>query len=186
MSYHDKPRLAELLGMPVHRSLLLRKIRSYGADTPEKLVSLAVQRGCYHYENDIKMPFVPKTVLSDEQLAVALISPNNPFHPHLVRAGAQLLSGDDVNIKMLVSEAVKERAGEVLLHIAKAGQRSEPDNPKWSQLIQLILQACRHLNQVKPGILPSDSRFRIETGFGDRKKLPRINKTWLRPIRTGS
>lgn len=186
MTSQQTPTLAELLGIPPHRSFLLRKLRLLGVDAPEKLIALAIQRGCYHYENGLRVPYVPESRLSNEQLAVALLSPNNPYHSRLVRAGAQLLSGDEVDLDVLVNEAVKERSGEVLLHVAKAGRTSEPDNPKWDWLIQLLLGRHRRLNEVKPGVLPSDSRFCIESGFAGRKRLPHINRTWLRPIRARS
>jgi len=186
MNYSESRRLADLLGIPLHRSCLLRKLRSYGVGTPEKLIALAAQRGCYHYQTGMVVHHVPTQLCSNEELAIALLSPNNLYNLRLVRAGAQLLSGEHIGLERLVREAVKERCGEVLLHVVVAGQRLEPQNPTWNKLSELISESFKRLKPVKPGILPADGRFCVETGFIGRRRTKRINHRWLRPIRTES
>jgi hypothetical protein len=186
MNYPQSQRLADLLGIPLHKSCLLRKLRSYGVDTPEKLIALAAQRGCYHYQTAMMVHQVPKQLCGNEELAVALLSPNNFYNPRLVRAGAQLLSGADIGFERLVREAVKERCGEVLLHVVMAGQRLEPQNPSWNKLSELISKAFKRLRHVEPGVLPADGRFCAETGFIGRKRTKQVIQRWLRPMRTES
>ncbi|HEY0793941.1 MAG TPA: hypothetical protein VGD78_22960 [Chthoniobacterales bacterium] len=182
----ESRRLADLLGIPVHRSWLLRKLRFDGVDTPETLIALAVQRGCYHYQTNVMAPAVSIRRCSNEALAAALLSPNNLYNPRLIRAGAMLLSGTAINPERLVLEALRERCGEVLLHVVKAAQRVDSQSPRWNKLFELIAHRFRRLKPVNPGILPSDGRFCVETGFIGRKKAKQVHLTWLRPIRTES
>jgi hypothetical protein len=186
MNEPERPPLAHLLGLPSHQSALLRKLRAFGIDSPEKLIALAAQRGCYHYQTGLTVPPVPTHLCSNEELAVALLSPNNPYHPRLIRAGAQLLSGPDIRPERLVHEALKERCGEVLWHVVRAAQRVEPANPTWRHLAGLIADHFRRLKPVKAGILPADGRFCVETGFIARHPANHIQRRWLRPTRTES
>ena len=178
--------LARLLGLPSHHSALLRKLRAFGIDTPEKLIALAAQRGCHHYQTGLTVPPVPTDLCSNEELAVALLSPNHPYHPRLIRAGAQLLSGPDIRPERLVHEALKERCGEALWHIVRAALRVEPENPAWRYLAGLIAGRFKRLKPVKAGILPAEGRFCVETGFIGRRPANRIQRRWLRPTRTAS
>jgi hypothetical protein len=186
MNELQRPPLARLLGLPVHQSALLQKLRSFGIDAPEKLIAVAAQRGCDHYQTDLTVPPVPTCLCSDEELAVALLSPNNPYHPRLIRAGAQLLSGPDIRPERLVHEALKERCGEVLWHVVQAARRVEPENPTWTRLAGLIAGRFKRLKPVRAGILPADGRFCVETGFIGRRPANRIQRRWLRPTRTES
>lgn len=186
MNQPESQPLAHLLGLPLHHSALLRKLRSWGVDTPEKLIALAAQRGCHHYQTGLMAPPVPLQCCSNEELAIALLSPNNPYHPRLIRAGAQLLSGPDIRPERLVHEALKERSGEVLWYVVRAAQRVEAQNPAWRELAELIRRHCKRLRPVKAGILPTEGRFCIETGFLARKHRQHIQHQWLRPTRTGS
>jgi hypothetical protein len=47
MNEPESQPLAHLLGLPLHHSAVLRKLRSWGVDSPEKLIALAAQRGCH-------------------------------------------------------------------------------------------------------------------------------------------
>jgi hypothetical protein len=178
--------LARLLGLPVHQSAVLRKLHSLGIDAPEKLIALAAQRGCHHYQTGLTVPPVPAHLCSNEELAAALLSPNNPYHPRLIRAGAQLLSGSDIRPERLVHEALKERCGEALWHVVRAARRVEPENPTWTRLAELIAGRFKRLKPVRAGILPADGRFCVETGFIGRRPVNRIQRRWLRPTRTAS
>ena len=186
MNEPESQPLAHLLGLPVHQSAVLRKLRSWGVDTPEKLIALAAQRGCHHYQTGLTAPAVPTQCCSNEELAVALLSPNNPYHPRLIRAGAQLLSGPDIRPERLVHEALKERCGEVLWHIVKAAQRVEAENPTWPHLAALMARRFKRLKPVKAGLLPTEGRFCAATGFLARKRTQHIHQQWLRPTRTAS
>jgi len=186
MTEPESQPLAHLLGLPLHHSALLRKLRAWGVDTPEKLIVLAAQRGCHHYQTGLRAPAIPIQCCSNEELAVALLSPNNPYHPRLIRAGAQLLSGPDIRPERLVHEALKERCAPVLWHIVKAAQRVEAENPTWRHLAELIARRFKRLKPVKAGVLPTEGRFCVETGFLARKRRQCIHHQWLRPTRTGS
>ena len=175
--------LARKLGGPVHHSLLLRKAREVGLHGASELIALAIARGCQHYRGGpepVPTEPLPRAVFSDEELAVALLSPCLPYDPRAVRVGAQMLGSHGNQPRRLALLARRERAENVVRHVAVAGQLTEPCEPFWEEL----LAALPSRSALPAGVLPHPSRFRIETGLTNPSDLAGRGGSqmkWLRP-----
>lgn len=179
--------LAKKLGLPVHHSLLLRKAGRLGLHDTPALIGLAVARGCRHYRGGSEpVPSEPisRAVFSDEELAIALLSPCLPYSPRAVRVGAQTLGSRGNQPWRLALLARQERAEAVVRHVAAAGWQTEPQEPFWQGLLAALPATSPTRSTVPPGVLPHPSRFRSETGLVPplapvRGGSPAV--TWLRP-----
>lgn len=175
--------LAKKLGIPLHYSLLLRKARDLGLHSASELIALAVERGCRHYEGGpetLSAAAPSRDSFSDEELAIALLSPCLPYSPRAVRVGAQMLGSSRNQPRRLAFLACKERTETVVRHIAEAGHQTEPNEPFWNEL----LAALPPSPMPPTGVLPHPSRFRSETGLTDpsdplTRGGPQVK--WLRP-----
>ena len=124
--------LARRLSTPAHHSLLLRKASRLGLHGAPALISLAVARGCLHYQGGLEpVPSAPppRTAFSDEELAIALLSPCLPYSPRAIRVGAQMLGSRGNQPRQLALLARRERAEAVVRHLATTGQQTEPHEP---------------------------------------------------------
>jgi hypothetical protein len=180
--------LASKLGTVPHLSHLLRKLAKHGLKTPEEMAACAVQRGCHHYANmpawkDIHSPPTPE--ISNEELAIGLLSPCHPYEPLFIRVGCQLLSEPQTNPKALAHLAVTERCCPILKYIATCGKETEPDNPFWAAILK-NLPVSDHPQPEFPKSSIHISRFRAETGITNpfKPSLPKV--VWLRPQPTMS
>lgn len=97
--------LAHKLGTTTHLSPLLMKARRLGLRTPEDLCALAVKRGCRYYDmhgdsSRVREEMVsygsqspaPESSLSNEELAIALLSICHPYSQLALRVGAAMLA----------------------------------------------------------------------------------------------
>jgi len=174
----DNPTLARKLGNPAHVSPLLRKLRRAGITNTREMAASAIARGCHHYAGclpALQIPARASQTISDEELAIALLCPSNPYDPMLVRIGSQLLSKASCKPEKLIALARRERCETILKYIAQAGEETEPDSSTWKYLIAHLPQS----SEPKQGILPHKSRFRREPGITNPKK-PRLKAEWLR------
>lgn len=178
--------VAEQLGQTPHLSPLLRRLRRQGLSDPDQLRRLAVVRGCAHYRNidDSSYPPDPgQEVVSDAELAVAMVSGAQEFDPLLIRCAAQLLSGDAVPVELLARLAIQERAVAVVRHIAQAATELDAENAaRWQRLLALLPSAR---TAPAEGRLPHRSRFAVQTGVRRSEGLLErgIFSVWLRPQR---
>lgn len=172
----EGPTLAEKLGTTTHLSPLLRRVERLGLG-PLELRQLAVQRGCRHYEtgHEPQIPLADRSQLSDEELALALVSVGLPYEPHNLRCGAAMLSAPGNAPEHLAFMAVRERCEIPVRQIAESGRQFEPDNPFWTRL----LVALPNTRPAPPGVLPHPTRYVAMTGF-TRRGRERIIQ-WLRP-----
>ncbi|MBE7157838.1 MAG: hypothetical protein INR62_05300 [Rhodospirillales bacterium] len=178
--------LAKRLSAPAHHSLLLRKASRSGLHGVPALIGLAVARGCLHYQGGSEpVPSAPpsRTAFSDEELAIALLSPCLPYSPRAVRVGAQMLGSRGNQPRRLALLARRERAEAVVRYLAAAGQQSEPHELFWQELLAALPAASLRFS-IPPGVLPHPSRFRSEAG----RVCPSIHAddagpaaVWLRP-----
>ena len=179
--------LAQRLGTIEHRSLLLHKAGRLGLATATHLVGLAIMRGCQHYRYGPEPVFInppSRVAFSDEELAVALLSPCLPYNPRAVRVGAQMLGSWGNQPQRLALLARKERAEEVVRHVALAGQQTEPHEPFWPELLAALSSDSVPSRVIPAGVLPHPSRFRLEAGVTRPADLisrggPKV--IWLRP-----
>lgn len=176
--------IAEQIGETPHLSPLLRRLRQLGFANPDDLRRLAVKRGRQHYrrpDDDLAAVVDPGLgILSNVELAVALVSGAQQFDPVIIRCAAQILSGDGIALDRLVHLARQERAVPALRHIARAGvEADEIGRDTWQQVLDKLPTA----QEIPDGRLPHRTRFVSETGLAMRdRKLDRSgHKIWLRP-----
>ncbi|MGA2864993.1 MAG: hypothetical protein ABSF95_10970 [Verrucomicrobiota bacterium] len=157
------PTLAEKLGTTPHISPLLQKAKRLGLRSPELLESLGVARGCRHFWSPdlASAPEVSESDLSNEELAVALLSPSLPYSPHTIRVGAAMLGAAGADTALLARLAVAERCAAQVRYVASAALQFEPDNPFWRQLLNALPQTP----PVKDGVMPHPTRFVSMTGM---------------------
>jgi len=120
-------------------------------------------------------PSVDESQFSNEELAIALLSPTHPYSPHTIRLGAAMLGAEANSTAMLTSLAMVERCEMVVRYIAKAGLQFEPDSPFWHQLLENLPET----REPEEGVLPHPTRFVSMTGF--TRVGPGIVTVWIRP-----
>jgi len=172
--------LAEKLGTTSHLSGLLIKARRLGMETPEALESLAVARGCWHYKHAelVPAPNVSEDQFSNEELAVALLSPCQPYSPHTIRVGAAMLGATGNAPESLAWLAVAERCEPQVRYIARAAMGFEAENPFWPGLLARLPD----MPEMKDGVMPHPTRFVSMTGM-TRAGTQRVT-VWIRPRAT--
>jgi len=171
------PTFADKLGTATHESTLLQKVRRLGFQTPEWLENIAVARGCWHYRSPdfVSAPVVSELEFSNEELAVALLSPSLPYSPHTIRIGAAMLGATGNGVATLVRLATAEGCVAPVRYIAEAALRYEPENPFWRQLLNLLPTSP----PIKEGVMPHPTRFVSMAGM-NRSGL-RLTTVWIRP-----
>jgi hypothetical protein len=172
-----KPTLAEQLGTLPHESPLLRKAARLQLATPESLESLSVARGCWHYRSPdlITAPEVSESDFSNAELAVALLSPSQPYSPHTIRLGAAMLGALGNDVARLAQLVLTEGCAAPVRYIANAALRFEPDTLFWQQLLDLLPETP----PIKEGVMPHPSRFVSMTGM--TRAGSHSVTIWIRP-----
>lgn len=171
------PSLGEKLGLPATKAPLLEKAARLGLDSPEALECLAVARGCWHYRSPDLRPaaVVSESEFSNEELAVALLSPSLPYSPHTIRLGAAMLGAEGNDIERLARLVVAENVTATARYIANAARRFEPDNPFWPNLVNLLPESPPLIE----GVMPHPTRFVSMTGM-TRAGVETV-AVWIRP-----
>jgi hypothetical protein len=169
--------LAEKLGTTPHLSALLHRARRVGLDD-SGLRRLAVHRGCHHYSTGEQSPLTAEqeAAFTDEELAIALLSPCWPYEPHNLRLGAAMVGAEGNAPDTLSLLARQERCETVLRQIAQAGLGFEPELPFWRRLLEQL-----PARSVPPGVLPHPTRYVTMTGFTRQGRG--LVTEWQRPRR---
>jgi hypothetical protein len=179
--------LAERLGTMAHLSALLMEARRLGVTTPEDLQRLAVSRGLRYYDchgdsqkGRESSSSMPKSGIpggfSNEELAIALLSPSATYSQQRLRMGAAMLAAEGNRPESLASLAIQERCEAVVRHVASCGREVEPENPFWQRLLALLPDGK---SKVPPDALPHPTRFVAMTGI-TRNGVGNL-KQWIRP-----
>lgn len=173
----NTPTLAEKLGTTPHDSPLLQKAAQRGLAGAAALEQLAVARGCWHYRqaDNAHYPDVSESDFNNEELAIALLSPNHAYSPHTIRLGAAMLGAPGNQPERLVRLAEAEGSQLAVRYIAKAGQTIEPENPFWQELLRLLPET----GGAPDGVFPHPTRFVSMTGF--TRQGPGRVTVWIRP-----
>ncbi len=178
--------LAHRLGTTSHLSAVLMKAKRFGCQTFEDLERLAIKRGLRYYDSSgnsrghhtgdvLCSKANSSNCLTNEELAIALLSPAAPYSMQRLRMGAALLAADG-NCPKTISQLAKwDRSGAVVRYIALCGQRVEPDNSFWSELLELLPQ----FPPFHDDALPHFSRFVAMTGLTRNGQGPVAQ--WIRP-----
>jgi len=174
----SKPTLAQKLGMTCHVSPLLLKLKRHGLATSKEIAAVAIGRGCRHYTPFAEGLHKDAPGISDEELAIALLSPCHPYEPQLLRIGSQMLSGETIDPGKLTRLAVMERCEAMLRYIAECGQKTEPEMPFW----KTILDKLQSYRSAPASVMSHISRFRIEVGVTNPRRPNDPKIIWLRPL----
>jgi len=169
--------LARKLGTTEHLSPLMRKARKLGLASPGDLQALAVRRGCDYYRGSgaPSAAEVSPERFSDEELALALLHPSQPWDPQTLRLGAAMLGAAGNEPARLARLARMERSEPILRQIAEAGRRFEPGNPFWTELLALLSSSSLPAD----GVLPHPTRYVGMTGITRRGR--ETVSEWIRP-----
>ena len=144
--------LAQRLGVSVHVSplrfrlaRLMLEFPSPGAQRLEDwLLDVVNARGARFVTRwpPAGPDFVPPalTVLSNEELVVAICQPHNLDRPQMLRAAAQLVSMQSVNAEVLLAAARRERAELVLAELARQSIHVDATHTVWLKIYQAIAQ----------------------------------------------
>ena len=178
--------LAQRMGTTPHISPLLMKAGRLGLKKPEDLEKLAVRRGLRYYESYGDSKSLPndqagsiinakEDVLSNEELALALISPATPYSLQRLRMGAAMIAALGNKAETIAHLAKRERSESIVRHIAQCGNEAEPNNPFWKKLLRLLPQTPAPVIDA----LPHLTRFVAMTGLTHAGKGLRMQ--WIRP-----
>ena len=115
---------------------------------------------------------------SNEELAVALLSIVLPTDQQRLRVGAAMLAADGNSPDRLAHLAIQERVQSIVSYIAQCGQKVEPDNTFWQNLLAKLPSPPF---QPEPDLLPHITRFVAMNGFTRRGKETIMQ--WIRPTR---
>jgi hypothetical protein len=138
--------LAQRLGVTVHVSALrirladlMQAYPSAGAQCLEDwLLDVANARGARFVTRwpPASAGFVPPplSLLSNEELVVAICQPHNLDRPQMLRAAAQLVSMQAVSVEVLLATASRERAELVLAELARQAVHVAPEHSIWRSL----------------------------------------------------
>lgn len=180
------PTLARRLGTTAHLSPLLLKAKRLGLHTPEDLERLAIHRGLRYYDphgdsatspaRQSESPAAPnRDRFTDEELALALLSPAAPYSMQRLRMGAAMISAEGNRPETIARLARCERSESIVRYVASCGRQAEPDNPFWNELLARLPVSPAH----PVDRLPHLSRFVAMTGLTRSGKGPRMK--WIRP-----
>ncbi len=183
----DEPEtLARRLGTTPHLSPLLMKARRFGLTVPEDLEKLAVTRGLRYYDpHGDSMKGIPMLAdatnmvagcsFTNEELALALLSPAAPYSMQRLRMGAAMLAAEENRPEHIARLARLERSETIVRHIGLCGTLAEPNNSFWVTLLGRLPVSP----PSRPDVLPHLTRFVAMTGLS-RNGKGRFMK-WIRP-----
>jgi hypothetical protein len=157
-----------------------------GLGQPEDLEKLAVSRGLRYYDargDSMKnqLPVVQAIgeksgrSFSNEELALALLSPSAPYSLLRLRMGAAMLAADGNRPESIARLARQDRSERIVRHIAQCGMEAEPRNPFWTALMDLLPL----FPPMRPDALPHLTRFVAMTGLSRAGKGTSL--MWIRP-----
>ncbi|MBM3882792.1 MAG: hypothetical protein FJ387_24225 [Verrucomicrobia bacterium] len=151
------------------------KARELGLGVPLDLERLAMARGCGYYERDFgplarTAEGVP---LSNAELAIALLAPSHQPTARQIRLAAALLGAADESADDVATLAVDENCASIVRYIALCGNRFEPGNAFWTDLLRALPETV-----IDRDHLPHPTRFVEMTGI-DRGKVGTITR-WIR------
>lgn len=180
------PTLANRLGTTQHLSPLLMKAKRLGLENFEDLERLAVHRGLRYYDlfgdsttlstGHNQPPALPShDSFTNEELAVALLSPAAPYSMQRLRMSAAMMAADGNDPTTIARLAKWDRSEAIVRYIASCGQMAEPDNPLWSQLLAELPESTPHPHDA----LPHFTRFVAMTGITRAGKRPLMK--WIKP-----
>jgi hypothetical protein len=136
--------LAKRLGRTCHVSPLRMKLVRLWKRNPgsakvleDWLVDLANGRGARIVTRDAGNNLVNRpdlNELTNEELVIGILLPQNRDRPQMLRLAAQLISQKAVDFRELAWLATRERVGFVLAELARQACKVEPSHPLWRRI----------------------------------------------------
>ncbi len=136
--------LAHRLGVTTHVSPLRMKIRRLMAVYPGQgvecmedwLLDLANARGARSVSRvaahtGLEGDLPDRETFSNAELVIAVCQPQNRDRPQWLRAAAELISKEDVELEELLRKARHERVERVLAELSKQALKAEPEHGFW-------------------------------------------------------
>jgi hypothetical protein len=162
------------------------KAKRLGFTSPEDLEKLAVRRGLRYYDpsggsvahltEEAKLPECPcNDNFTNEELAIALLSPATPYSMQRLRMSAAIMAAEGNDPKTIARLAKWERSEPIVRHIASCGHQVEPDHPFWTRLLEELPECPPYPDDI----LPHRTRFVTMTGLTRTGKMPFMQ--WIRP-----
>src|SRR5207249_10861146 len=98
------------------------------------------------------------------------------YSPQTLRLGAAMLSAEGDEPATIARLAIMERCQAVVRYIAEAGRKFEPQNPFWTELLELLPLTP----SPKSSVVPHPTRFVAMTGM-TRRGVETVVE-WIRPV----
>jgi hypothetical protein len=174
MSSAHSDSLAKKLGTTTHLSPLLHKLKRLGLSIPSDLEDLAIVRGLDYYGKVGDLAKSRDVCLSQEELAIALLSPSLPYSLNRLRMAGAILGCENLCVDELVLLSRKERCEAALRHIAEMGHKVEPSNSFWESLLLRIPPS----SHVPVDVMPHLTRFVTYSGIDRTGRVRRMQ--WIR------
>ena len=178
--------LASRLGTTAHLSPLLHKAKRLGLGCPEYLEHVAVARGLGYFgrlpssaggrESEFGPSLPDPDQFSNEELAIALMSPALPYSIIPLRMAAGMLGADAISVDKILRLARQERCETIVRYIAECAFRVEPEHPLWTSLMEKLPP----VPSLAPDILPHPSRFVAMSGITRAGR--QTSAIWIRPL----
>lgn len=134
--------LAMRLGCTIHLSPLRIKLerlwRASGSDgvLEDWLVDIANARGARIVTgaNGLKIQAPEESILSNQELVVGILLPQNRDRPQMLRLAAQLISRGRLDFDELRCLALQERCERILAELARQALRIAPEHLFWKKI----------------------------------------------------
>ena len=163
----------------------MHKAKRLGMRAPEDLEHMAIARGLRYFgrvpqtTNDPRNESAVSTPrpehFSNEELAIALMSPTLPYSLNRLRMAAAMLGANGISAEKILRLARLERCEIIVRHIAECASHVEPAHPLW----QTLLHCLPAPPPLAPDILPHPSRFVAMSGLDRTGRNPHTQ--WIRP-----
>jgi hypothetical protein len=165
---------------------LLQKAKRLGVREPADLEKVALARGLRHFGR-VALPAdsasVPLPIPADdpdrftnEELAIALMSPSAPYSLNRLRMAGALLGAAGVSASKILNLARQERCEMVVRHIALQARMVEPENMFWRTLLDGLPES----QPVRTDVLPHLTRLVAMSGVTREGRGPLMQ--WIRPV----
>lgn len=171
--------LARRMGMTAHISPLLQKARRLSLNSPNDLEAVALARGLRYFGKSDRIQEISTELFSNEELAIALMSPSATYSLNRIRMAGALLAANDISLEKIIHLARQERCEVIVRHIALCAIMIEPENPFWKKLLKAIPES----HAVPVDVLPHVTRFTAMTGVTREGKGQKSQ--WIRPSLVG-
>jgi hypothetical protein len=122
------------MGTTAHLSPLVQKTKRLGVRTPEDLQHIALARGLRYFGQinlasdglrpESPMPALDREHFSNEELAIALMSPSLPYSLTRLRMAAAMLGANGNSAEKILRLARMERCEPIVRHIAECAPKS--------------------------------------------------------------